>query len=74
MIGWAILYAILFFIAFISLLIGVPSWIMGTINKDRGWVVFSYRVLGVTLVAVALLYTMRYTMVKSWINHLLHLH
>ena len=54
MIGWAILYAFLTFIIFITGLIGVASVLMGIINKDRGWVVFGLKALLVTVFTIAL--------------------
>jgi len=51
MIGWVFLYAFLAFVSFITLLIGVASFVMGTINKDRGWVVFGMKVLLIGVLA-----------------------
>jgi hypothetical protein len=45
------LYSFLIFVAFITLLIGGASVVMGTINKDRGWVLFGFKALLITLLA-----------------------
>jgi peptidoglycan/LPS O-acetylase OafA/YrhL len=45
------LFAFLTFVAFITMLIGGASVAMGSINKDRGWVVFGLKVLLIAILA-----------------------
>ena len=65
MIGWAILYALLTFIIFITGLIGGASVLMGTINKDRGWVVFGLKALLITVLTFCLVCVLAWPYIKG---------
>lgn len=69
MIGCTFLLAFLAFVAFITLLIGGASAIMGLVNKDRGCTVFGLRALLVTIVAVVVFYALSLTFMKGAALH-----
>ena len=70
MIGWIFLYAFLAFVILITLLIGVASFAMGTVNKDRGWVVFGLRVLLVAVLAIILSCVLAWPALRSFFEHI----
>jgi hypothetical protein len=69
MIGWTFLFAFITFIAFITLLIGGASAIMGLVNKDRGWTIFGLKVLLITILAAAVFYALSLTFMKEIALH-----
>jgi len=55
MLGWTFLYAFLTFIAFITLLLGVSSLIMGSIYKDRSLIFFGLKAILIAIVVIAII-------------------
>lgn len=65
---YVLIYAFLTSVTLITLVIGVVSVLMGTVNKDRGWVVFGLKALLVMVLAAAILFALLYHQIIDWLN------
>lgn len=69
MYGWVILYALIIFIAFISGLVTIASFVTGIVNRNRSLIDLGLKALIVTVVTIGIYYMLSWMFTKSIALH-----